>query len=162
MTSGALTSTPAVFRCDGSERCCYVDPEFVFEEQGNNVAHGRITFVAGLACVVLAACAAAPERPAAELSRAQALVQTAEQQGAQEFAGAELERARGKLTQAEALADEGEGEQSLRLAQQAAIDAEVAAAKAAAGKSRKAADELDRSIETLRNEAARSQPPSPP
>jgi hypothetical protein len=113
------------------------------------------------AMTILAACAGSPERPEAEFSRAQTLIQTAEQQGAQEFAGAELERARGKLSQAEINADEGDGEHATRLAQQAAVDAELAAAKAAAAKARQAADELDQSIETLRNEAASSQPRSP-
>lgn len=114
--------------------------------------------VCGVAVLSLAACAGTPERPEAEFSRAQTLIQTAEQQGAQEFAAAELERARGKLGQAEISADEGKGEQATRLAQQAAVDAEVAAAKAAAGKARNAADELDESIEALRSEALRNQP----
>ena len=120
------------------------------------MTHRRLVGVTG-AALVLAACAAAPERPEAEFSRAQTLIQTAEQQGAQEFAGAELESARRKLDQAGIVADEGKGEQATRLAQQAAVDAELAAAKAAAAKARKAADELDRSIETLRSEAVRNQ-----
>ena len=109
------------------------------------------------AALILAACAAAPARPEAEFSRAQTLIQTAEQQGAQELAGAELESARRKLDQAGIVADKGDGEQATRLAQQAAVDAELAAAKAAAAKARKAADELDRSIETLRSESVTNQ-----
>jgi flagellar biosynthesis component FlhA len=123
------------------------------------VFHSRISYVVSIAVMALTACAGAPERPTAEFSRAQTMIQTAEQQGAQEFAGVELERARGKLRQAETEANEGDTEQSERLAQQAAIDAELAAAKSAAAKARKAADELERSLETLRNEAARGQTP---
>lgn len=120
------------------------------------MTYKRLVGVTG-AALVLAACAAAPERPEAEFSRAQTLIQAAEQQGAQEFAGAELERARGKLGQAEIVADKGDGKQATRLAQQAAVDAELAAAKAAAAKAGKAADELDRSIETLREESVGNQ-----
>ena len=116
----------------------------------------RLVTVTG-AALILAACAAAPARPEAEFSRAQTLIQTAEQQGAQEFAAAELESARGKLSQAEIVADKGNGEQATRLAQQAAVDAELAAAKAASAKARKAADELDRSIEALRDESVGNQ-----
>lgn len=119
------------------------------------MAYQRLTALAGLA-VLMAACASAPARPEADFSRAQTLIQTAEQQGAPEFAAAELERARGKLNQAQIVAEQGNGEQAARLAQEAAVDAELAAAKAAAGKARKAADELDESIETLRSEALRN------
>ena len=111
----------------------------------------------GAALVVgLAGCAGTPARPEADFSRAQTLIQSAEQQGAPEFAAADLERARGKLSQAQIVAEQGNGEQAARLAQQAAVDAELAAARAAAAKARKAADELDQSLETLRSEAQRN------
>ena len=120
------------------------------------MAYQGLIGAAGAAVLFLTACASAPARPEADFSRAQTLIQTAEQQGAQEFAAAELERARGKLNQAQIVAEDGKGEQAARLAQEAAVDAELAAAKATAAKARKAADELDKSIETLRSEAARN------
>jgi hypothetical protein len=125
-------------------------------EQGATVANKGLIVVMGAAVVGLAGCAASPARPEADFSRAQTLIQSAEQQGAPEFAAADLERARGKLNQAEIVAEQGNGEQAARLAQEAAVDAELAAARAAAAKARKAADELDQSLETLRSEAQRA------
>jgi membrane-bound lytic murein transglycosylase len=112
------------------------------------------------AVTAIAACAAAPERPAAEMSRAQTLIEQAEEQGAQEFAAADLERARQKLRQAETAVNDDEMAEARRLAAEAAIDAEFAAVKAKSGEARKAADEIDRSLESLREEASRE--PTPP
>jgi membrane-bound lytic murein transglycosylase len=113
------------------------------------------------AVTAIAACAAAPERPAAEMSRAQTLVEQAEEQGAQQFAAADLERARQKLRQAEAAINDKEMAEAHRLAAEAALDAEFATVRAKSGQARKAADEVDRSLESLREEASRgTTPPS--
>jgi hypothetical protein len=108
-----------------------------------------------IAGLLLVACAGQPERPEAEMARAQTLIDQAEQHGAQERAAAELERARGKYRQAEAAIEDRETEQARRLALQAAVDAEYASARAGAAEARAAAEELDRTIQTLREESAR-------
>lgn len=111
--------------------------------------------------VTLTACAATPEAPTAEMTRARTLIEQAEQQGAQQFAGAELERAREKFRRAEADVDEGNTEEAERMAMQSAIDAEYAAVKASSGEAQKAAEELDQSLETLRQESTRTPAPLP-
>lgn len=108
-----------------------------------------------MASLLLVACAGQPERPDAEMARAQTLIEQAEEHGAQERAAGELERARGKFRQAQSAIDDDENEQARRLALQAAADAEYAAARAGAAEARDAAEELDRTIRTLRDEAAR-------
>jgi hypothetical protein len=113
------------------------------------------------AALVVAGCAGAPERPTADMTRAQTLIDQAEKQNSREFAAAEIERARQKLSAAERAEADGREDEADRLAAQAALDAEFAAAKAASSEARKAADELDRSIQTLRQEAqAREKEPT--
>ncbi len=95
------------------------------------------------------------------MSRAKTLIEQAEQQGAQQFAGAELERARQKLSQADGAVKRGDTAEAARLSLQAGVDAELAAAKTRSAQASKSADELDRSVESLRQEAARN-PATPP
>lgn len=114
---------------------------------------------AAVLAAALTACAGTPERPTADLTRAQTLIQQAEEQGAQQFAAADLERAREKMRQAQAAVDDEEMAEAQRLAAEAAVDAEYAAVKAGSGEARQAAQEIDRGLETLREEASRSQPP---
>jgi hypothetical protein len=115
----------------------------------------RFAVIIGATALVLAACASKPDRPTEELTRARTLVSQAEQGGAQQTASAELQTARDKVQRADRAADDGNTEMARRLAIEAALDAELAAVKARSAQSQAAAAELDRSIETLRNEAAR-------
>jgi len=116
---------------------------------------------------VFAACASAP-KPEAELARARTLVEQAEQSGAQRYAAADLDQARGKLQQADAASKEGKNDEARRLAVEAGVDAQLAAARTSSGEAKKSADEVQRSVETLRQEANRGQqtpastPPSSP
>lgn len=112
-------------------------------------------FALTLPLVFTASCAGPPVRPVEELTRAQTLIEQAEKTGAPRFAASELERARGKVAAAEAAAAKGEQETARRLATEAALDAEYAAALAAAGAAKQAADEIQKSTESLREEAAR-------
>lgn len=90
-----------------------------------------------------------------ELTRAKTLVEQAEKTGAPRFAAAELERARNKVAAAESAASNGEQETARRLATEAALDAEYAAALASAGQAKQAEQEIQKSVESLREEAAR-------
>lgn len=102
-------------------------------------------------------CAGAPERPVEELTRARTLINQAEQAGGQQYAAAEMKRAREKLQQADKAAEAGEKSAS-ELAVEAAADAELAAAKVRQAKAEEAASEVTRSVESLRKESNR-QPP---
>lgn len=105
----------------------------------------------------LAACASGPERPVAELARAEASIEQAEQVDAQQFGAVELESAREKLAKARAAADSDENIAAARYAREAAVDAELASAITRNRKSELAVEEVDRSIETLESEIQRNQ-----
>lgn len=112
--------------------------------------------------LVAAGCAGEPERPIEQVTRAQTLIDQAEKAGAQRYAAADLERARDKLRAADQAADKGKQEMARQLATEAALDAELAAARAATGEAQQAAQELEKGVETLRDEAARKSDPDGP
>jgi hypothetical protein len=117
----------------------------------------RKLFVAALAAAALAAgCASKPPRPTEEMTRAQTLVDQAEQSGAQQFAASELSSAREKLQRADDAADKGNTEAARRLAVEASLDARLAVAKTSSGKAQASAGEVNQSVETLRREATRN------
>lgn len=117
----------------------------------------RTHYIATLAAIAtLAGCASEPQRPSAELTRARTVIDQAEKKGdTQQFAASDLQQARDKLTQAELASKDGRNAEAERLAMQASLDAEYASAKAGNAEAQKAAEELERSIEALRQEAAR-------
>lgn len=123
-------------------------------------ARSKGMLAATLAAAALAtACASGGDRPTEELVRARTLVEQAESGGAQQYAAADLERARSKLLAAEDAAESGDQEEARRLAEQAMVDAEYAAAETARVKSERSAQELQQSIESLRGEAQRGTAP---
>jgi len=107
--------------------------------------------------VAIGGCASSPDRPYQELARAEAGLEQAEQSDARRYAGAELDAAEEKLMKARAAADDDENVLAARYAREAALDAELATAITRNRKAELAVDELNRSIETLRNEIARNQ-----
>jgi len=110
------------------------------------------------AAAIAAGCASQP-KPTEEMTRAKTLIETAEQRGAPQYAGVELEQARKKLGDAEVASNTGKQEVARRLAVESSLDAELAAAKASAGQSEHNAAEVDQSIATLRSEANRNSTP---
>lgn len=92
---------------------------------------------------------------AAQMARTQSSVQQAEQSGAQDGALPELQAAKDKLAQAQRELEKKNKESelhALRLAEQAEVDAQYAAAKAQTRKQQMAAQEVQNSIEALRRE----------
>ncbi len=114
----------------------------------------EVRFFAALTAIALmaAGCSSTPERPETQLARAETSVEFAEENGAREFGSAALDQAREHLRLARQEAQEGEYEDSLRLAEKASVDAELAAAQTQTGKAREALEEIRLSIETLRRE----------
>jgi hypothetical protein len=102
---------------------------------------------------LLAGCASTP-RPTAELTRAHTLIDQAQQSGAQQYAPADLTAARDKTGAAENAANKGDTVVAQRLATEAALDAQLAAARADDAKAQQSARELNDSLNTLRNESA--------
>ena len=111
----------------------------------------KIIFYCAASVLALTACASNEDRrQAAELTRAQTLVDQAQQAGAQQFASADLEAARNKLEMAQ---NKHTGEDAAeRLAQEAAADANVALARTRAMKSQQALNQVNAGHDSLRQE----------
>lgn len=106
-----------------------------------------------LALCAMASCASTP-RPTEAMTRAQTSIDEADQAEARRFDPAGLGSAKEKLAQAKTAADKGDALTANRLAEQAALDAQLAAAKGRSASASKAAEEVRASIATLRAEIA--------
>jgi hypothetical protein len=109
-----------------------------------------------LGAALAGGCASAP-KPSADLTQAHTLVDQAEQSGAADLASADLASARSKLQIADQDARD-KPEQSIRLAQEASVDARVALARTNAAKAQMALRDVNAGTQTLRNETERAQP----
>ena len=116
----------------------------------------RTTFLTLILVALASGCGGEPKRPSEQLTRAKTLVEQAEKGGAQRYAAADLDQARNKLDAANKAFEKGKEDQANQLAAEAALDAEVANARAAAGEAQKAAQEVGKSTDTLRQEAERT------
>jgi chromosome segregation ATPase len=114
--------------------------------------------VAVAAASLLAGCGGVSEVTRERVARSETAVRQAQQTiGTSEAGALELQRARDLLSQARAALDSKKEQPALRLAREAELQAELAVAKAQTAAARKAADELQASIRTLRMEAERGQ-----
>jgi alpha-D-ribose 1-methylphosphonate 5-triphosphate synthase subunit PhnG len=117
---------------------------------------------AALGAVLLAAaagCATSPV-PDEKIAVAKASVQRAEQSGAPELAPVEMAQARDKLARAQTAAADRNLQPATELAEQADLDAQVAEATAQEKKSQQAAQQLEASLQALRQESLRSTQPT--
>lgn len=103
-----------------------------------------------------AGCAGNPVEPQLQaIIRAEAAIEGAEESGAFEHGSAELEAAREKLATARMALGDGDEERAERLATEAALDAELAAAITSNQEMQSAVDELNATIVTLQQELQR-------
>ena len=107
-----------------------------------------------LTVALLSACASTP-KPSAAVNRAEASVDQADQAGARRYDPGTLDTSKQKLGEAKDAAEKGNPVAADKLAEQAQLDADLAAATARAANARKAADEVNASTATLRAEIAR-------
>jgi hypothetical protein len=105
------------------------------------------------ALLLLGACAGG-EPPRAEMGAADAAIVAAQNAGAAERAPVELNSARMKYQSATAAMNDEDYDRAARLAREAEIDAQLAAAKAQAESSRAAAEQVRRDATTLQRETA--------
>lgn len=110
-----------------------------------------------LAGAMLAGCAGNPERPVEDIAAANVTIERAEQAGARRYSSADLDMARQKLADAKAASERGNYVAAERLAEQARLDAEYAAAAADTAKAREAVAAVQGRIDTLRREIQRQQ-----
>ena len=115
-------------------------------------ASGRMLAFGGIA--VLTACASVPP-PTEQMAVSRAAVTDAQGAGAYDFAPVEMRTANEKLTRATAAMNQKDYVTARRLAEQAEVDARLAAATANSAKAQRALDEVQASIRTLQNEISR-------
>lgn len=124
--------------------------------------------LAALACAGLGGCASEGPAPREEMARAEALVSQADKSNAQRYAAADLQRAHDELATAQRDYDTHKFNEARAEAESAAVDADLASARATAGQEQQAASQVTQSNSSLRNEAERAAdastaaPPSPP
>jgi Domain of unknown function (DUF4398) len=122
--------------------------------------HKPLLLTALLSVLLLAACASTPV-PSEQMAVSTAAVAGAVAAGAPELAPAEMALARDKMGRANAAIAAKDNDAAMLLLQQAAVDAQVAEAKAEAVKARKASDALQEAARVLREEMARKAAPQP-
>jgi hypothetical protein len=92
-----------------------------------------------------------------EVARAEASIDEAQKLGAVERASTDLNRARAKLNAARKASEEGDKDVARRLAVEADLDADLAAATARNQEMRVAVTEVQESIRTLQDELRRNE-----
>jgi predicted metal-dependent hydrolase len=123
----------------------------------------RNVLVGFAAMIVAAGCAGNSQRADSgtpdndAIERAAASIDEAERAGAFEHGSADLNRAREKLTAARKASEEGDDDVAQRLAIEADLDADVAAATARNQEMQSAVTELEDSIRTLQDELRRNE-----
>jgi hypothetical protein len=128
-------------------------------------SHAHRTRVAALCAVALLAasalggCASQP-KPTAQLVRANTLVGQAEKDEAQRYAAADLQRARDELSSAQTAQADGKYDNARAFADKAAVDADLASARASSGKAQQSAEQVHRSLDTLREQLQQNPAPS--
>jgi hypothetical protein len=107
------------------------------------------------ALVLLAGCASAPPMPSANLQAAQQAIVNAERLDAGVHAAAELSEARGKLAAAQRAVSSEEMITAERLADEARVGADLAAARTGAVKAKAVNEDMKRGTATLVDEMQR-------
>ena len=114
----------------------------------------------GLAWIVLAAltltgCASSGPLASTKVAQADRAIDEAQQSGASISAPVELRTAEDKLKAARAAMAKKDYDEAIRLAEQAAVDADYARARAGNERVKRTADEMRQNIQTLRQELER-------
>jgi predicted S18 family serine protease len=123
----------------------------------NRLLKSNVTFIlyAGIISVLVSCASTRP--PMQELAQTEAVINQADQVGAEEYAPLEIREARKKLQQARELESEEKYEEAKRMAFRAEVDAELAEAKALSEKAQNAVQQLRESIKLLREEIKQKQ-----
>jgi hypothetical protein len=103
-----------------------------------------------------AGCASEGPPPSEQVTRARTMIEAADKAGAQRYAAADLQRAHDELSDAEKANAAGRYDEARRDAESAAVDADLATARAADGDAEHAAHEVAVGNETLRQESNRA------
>lgn len=105
-----------------------------------------------LGALLLAGCAGNSTIPAEKIAAAEKSIDQANQSDAASSAAVEFKSAQDHLFEAKAAMDRKDYDKASRLAESAAVDADLAQAKAATAKSKKAASDMRESVHTLKQQ----------
>lgn len=112
--------------------------------------------VAAMLLLALSACASVPQPPTEALKAAELAIANAEKARVADYASPELGEARDNLTAARAAVEAEKMELASRLAESSQANAQLATAKAEAAKAKVVNDEMQKSIDTLKQEMQRN------
>ena len=125
---------------------------------------GRITTISAaglLGALALSGCASnPPPKPTAQLVRASTLITVAQNDQAQRYAAGDLQRAQDELSDAKAAEADRHYERARALAENAAADADLASARAASRKAHESSQQVQRSLDTLKEQLQQGPAPS--
>jgi hypothetical protein len=110
----------------------------------------------GTLLLSMAACASTPMPPTQQLQAADLAITNAEQAGVADYASQDLTEAREKLSAANVAVQARKMLLARQLADESRVSAELATAKASAGKAKVVNDEMLKSINTLKQEMLRN------
>ncbi len=110
-----------------------------------------------LVCLAAVGCASEGPKPTDELTKAHTIVEQADKAGtAQRYAAADLQRAHDELSDADRLSGQKKYDEARSFAQRAEVDADLAVARGSSGEQRKAAEDVTKANDALRQEAGRN------
>jgi hypothetical protein len=116
----------------------------------------RSTTVAVAASILFVACASKPKPPTQQITAAESAISHAEQARVADYASPELSEAREKLAAARDSVAKDEMTRAARYAEQAKLNADLAAAKADAAKAKAVNDELAKGTTAVKEELQRT------
>lgn len=112
-------------------------------------------FCVAMSVLLLVACASAPVPPDQALQAAETAIARADQDRVADYASPELRAAREKLTAARAAVQQENMLLALHLAEQSQVDAELASVKADTIKAQQVNEEMQKSIDAMKQEMDR-------
>lgn len=118
-------------------------------------ARVSLRFCVAISVLLLVACASAPVPPDQALQAAETAIARADQDRVADYASPELRAAREKLTAARAAVQQENMLLALHLAEQSQVDAELASVKADTMKAQQVNEEMQKSIDAMKQEMDR-------
>ena len=117
-----------------------------------------ITATAGaVLCLAAVGCASEGPKPNDELTKAHTVVEQADKAGtAQRYAAADLQRAHDELSDADRMSSQKKYDEARSFAQRAEVDADLAVARGASAEQQKAAQDVMKANDALRQETRRN------
>jgi len=123
---------------------------------GANCSALKSTIVAAAASIMFVACSSNPQPPTQQITAAESAISHAEQARVADYASPELSEAREKLAAARDSVAKDEMTRAARYAEQAKLNADLAAAKAEAAKAKAVNDELAKGTTAVKEELQRT------